>query len=386
MYREGRFDAEELAAAALSLNELRSEIDATRSELGLDPDPGLGREPTPSSETAEFIAQRTEQTSDFPAVEPDPTPTPAFSSSGAGPSVPEPTPPPDHRPPERAAEPTGQYDLPEGDSQPVLAPDAVAPDPTGGMPSPPSAVDALLGELEQAERDAARRSKPAESVTAGPAGEDTDTFAALEAAFAQERDTAVETVAALEERLRQAERRTKDAEAKAATAEKEATRAQAESRTAAAEWLRRESEAIRAEVAGQVGGGPERAELESKLKQAEAETARLRNEKAEAIQAAEKRLAEIERQAEQANRRLDEAEQRLAAESADDPVAAEAKAEAEAATARAVAAEARVGEAEARADAAEAEARQAAAAWLRSQSVKPAASEPAQIDQDGEGR
>lgn len=351
MYRDGRFDAEELANAGVQVNEIGAEIAKLRQQLGIEPEPELGEAPQPSDETAEYLAIRAEQTSEFPALEPDPTPAPDASASQSEAVLAETDLSADA---DRSlkTEQFGDTETETGaEPEPaVTAVEATPAPPTGDTQSPIAAaatvaaepespVKDLLAAIEQAERDSAQRAADLDETPDLPAALDE-----LDTAFEEERKRAAETVARLERRLEQAERAAAAAEARAMAAEEERRAAEARSRTAAAEWLRREADTIRAEAAGAESQTGEIARLESELK-------RVRAEKAEALQAAESRLAEIEKQAESAGRLLDQAEDRLAGDAAAKLAAAEARADA----------------AEARADAAEAEARQAAAAWLRSQ-------------------
>ena len=336
MYREGRFSADELAASASRINEIAREVDELSKQLGLEPDTDLGERPEPSPETAEFLAVRSDETSEFPTVDPEPTPAEAVD--------PDSTPEPPSEDPDPTPEPPTEDPEPKPEPQPSEA----------EVPVSPSAIDELISELDRAEREhALRASGP---VTIGPDPDDGkhDPLEELEALLESERKAATATIAELEGRLKRAEEKAAAAEARAAAAESNQSEEAAHARTAAAAWLKREAEAIRAEAAGASPSPDAEAALAKAERSHREEIARLkeqlerlRTEKSEEIEAAERRLAEIEAQAEEAGRRVDAAERRYAEEAAE-----------------------KIAAAEARADAAEAEARQAAASWLRSQAAQ----------------
>ncbi len=352
MYREGRLDTDALSQRADELNRISDEI-APFDPAGTKVEPPVADSSPVSNDTAEFEA-------------PGPTETAEFDAP--------------------VASETAEFDAAAPDETAVFE---VVEEPASTALPTSSSLDQLLSEIENAERDLNNRALSATDSAATADTSDSVALASLEAELAREQQVADQALAEMQSKVDEAEKRaaeaaadTAEAKARVAVAEQASRETEAKLRTAAAEWIRRQVEEIKAQAAGPgptaalESAAAERAEMELALRAAEvaraqaeagrgaaesvlakadtdhkaaiakleADLGRVREEKAQAVQAAERRLAEIEEHALAATSRIDEAEQKFSDEQNQ-----------------------ALADAEARADAAEADARQAAAQWLRGQ-------------------
>ena len=352
MNRSGPLDEDALHSAAAEVDASEAEIAEVRRELGEDvPDV-----PAPAAEPiSETMVAPLPDPSPTPAPEPEtpaPEPVAVEAEIEAEPEPedePEPEieaqPAPDEAEP--VAEPAERPEPPEPETEP--APPAPVVPPRTRVPAESPTLEHLAIQVDEAEGRARAAAAAARAHAEDRAGAE---IQALEAALEREQERAI---IALEELRAQLEA----SEARAARAEEERRLGDAERKAAAAGWLRGQAQAMRREAERQVreelgapapgdGGGAgliPSAELDARISE---ETAQLREEfetrlaeeteaaraegrqmgeaervsleeeltqereaKAEAMRAAEERLAEIEEQALAAAESVRAAEQRL---------------------------------------------------------------------------
>ena len=321
MYRADELNPAAIEAAGEQLKQTAAEIAETEGALGLDSATAADQAETPTAEKA-AEAEPVEADGDSPA-------TPALEP----PTEVRPTPPP---PPPPKPEPEAAAPPEAVEPEPEPAPEAEAPAPQPPPARAPEADERSAAAMIALERDLER---------------------------AQER--AGQALEALRDQLEQAQARAEDAEERARLQ-------QAENRTAAAQWLRGQAEAMRREAERQVReelaasttpgsppaepAAPRPSKSSAAAEAALAEMTERSNEANARAQEAERRLSETTAEAEERGRR--EAERRLSKElrAREEELQQERQAKAralEAAEKRLSEIEAHVAEAERRAAAAE---------------------------------
>ena len=275
MYREDDLETEALGQRAEQLVALQDEIEQVAEEVNADPD----AEESASDRDEKEARTRLGYDSEIA------TPEPA-EKQGA-----------DDEPDAAAATPA------EADRAPAV---------------PPAGLDALASEIEEAEQRMEASGGPRAEAERQSGGE----ALALERDLEREKQRAADALAQLQAQLGQAEQR-------ALEAEQGQHRGEAEAKAAAAEWLRGQAAAMRREAERQV-----RAELSSTSPEAVAAPEGAADERIAALEAAkqeaERALAEMTQRSNEANARAQKAEAALArqgrsdaAPAVDDPAPAE---------------------------------------------------------------